>query len=122
MNIEFTPARTINIAVFVLALLVLSDLSLGGISENIVRTFFTIVLSIGLYKRKNWARQILLFCNYLALFMCIFFIYNFVKDGLYSYALSFVLFSLFCALFINQFQFRDDLVALFYDDKGQEYS
>ena len=125
VNIDFTPVRTLNITVFIYALIpiftILSELSLGTLSgQTVIRTFLTFTLLRFFYKRKNWARQILIVLNYLTAALCLIFIYLFIKDAQYSSVAGFLLISLVCALFINQFQFREDLVALFYKVKGQE--
>lgn len=125
MNIDFTPVRTLNITVFIYGLIpilnILSELSLGTLSgQTVIRVFLTFTLLRFFYKRKNWARQMLIVLNYLTAAFCLFIIYLLVRDAQYHSIAGFLLISLVCALFINQFQFRDDLVALFYNVKSQE--
>lgn len=121
MAVKFTPLITLYATIAACSILPLA----GGVAElatgqfglqTLVRSILTFLLLYGLYRRRNIARHIFLLGNYiLALAAAGLSFLSFSSD--IRLALIFTAVGLLACLFINQYQFRSDLVALFKESK-----
>jgi len=121
MAVKFTPLITLYATIAACSILPLA----GGVAElatgqfglqTLVRSILTFLLLYGLYRRRNIARHIFLLGNYiLALASAGLSFLSFSSD--IRLALVFTAVGLLACLFINQYQFRSDLVALFKESK-----